>query len=400
MVQVISYDVENWNIDDKDYIVRELNNPRSFDEFDINVVDLRDDRIWICEEYSVTDAINIYSDLENIETIIKNSQKSNVVVILPQDITFKYSWDGECYENSIQFRSNLHLVNSSVSNISFIPLDLLIYENTTTKIKDNLYEAAFYFNCPWANILTKSSKSEKPTTVRLDDIIITTLDIDGKEKLKEFFYKVGLLEDKEVLPQWLQSFKFFDDSEQEKVISVSKVLIEEQMRKINKAEEILKKNNEYKSILYTNGDNLVGVVFKILQQILNYDLSKFIDEKKEDFLIKKENITFIGEIKGVTSNVKSANISQVEVHLQEYLDKVEDNENVKAILIINHQRNIDLKNRQPVHEKQIELAKRYESLIVETTTLIKIFEKYLRQELNSEDIEKMLIDNTGLLILD
>lgn len=400
MVQVISYDVENWNIDDKDYIVRELNNPRSFDEFDINVVDLRDDRIWICEEYSVTDAINIYSDLENIETIIKNSQKSNVVVILPQDITFKYSWDGECYENSIQFRSNLQLVNSSVLNISFIPLDLLIYENTTTKIKDNLYEAAFYFNCPWANILTKSSKSEKPTTVRLDDIIITTLDIDGKEKLKEFFYKVGLLEDKEVLPQWLQSFKFFDDSEQEKVISVSKVLIEEQMRKINKAEEILKKNNEYKSILYTNGDNLVGVVFKILQQILNYDLSKFIDEKKEDFLIKKENITFIGEIKGVTSNVKSANISQVEVHLQEYLDKVEDNENVKAILIINHQRNIDLKNRQPVHEKQIELAKRYESLIVETTTLIKIFEKYLRQELNSEDIEKMLIDNTGLLILD
>lgn len=400
MVQVISYDVENWNIDDKDYIVRELNNPRSFDEFDINVVDLRDDRIWICEEYNVTDAINIYSDLENIETIIKNSQKSNVVVILPQDITFKYSWDGECYGNSIQFRSNLQLVNSSVLNISFIPLDLLIYENTTTKIKDNLYEAAFYFNCPWANILTKSSKSEKPTTVRLDDIIITTLDIDGKEKLKEFFYKVGLLEDKEVLPQWLQSFKFFDDSEQEKVISVSKVLIEEQMRKINKAEEILKKNNEYKSILYTNGDNLVGVVFKILQQILNYDLSKFIDEKKEDFLIKKENITFIGEIKGVTSNVKSANISQVEVHLQEYLDKVEDNENVKAILIINHQRNIDLKNRQPVHEKQIELAKRYESLIVETTTLIKIFEKYLRQELNSEDIEKMLIDNTGLLILD
>ena len=400
MVQVISYDVENWNIDDKDYIVRELNNPRSFDEFDINVVDLRDDRIWICEEYNVTDAINIYSDLENIETIIKNSQKSNVVVILPQDITFKYSWDGEFYRNSIQFRSNLQLVNSSVLNISFIPLDLLIYENTTTKIKDNLYEAAFYFNCPWANILTKSSKSEKPTTVRLDDIIITTLDIDGKEKLKEFFYKVGLLEDKEVLPQWLQSFKFFDDSEQEKVISVSKVLIEEQMRKINKAEEILKKNNEYKSILYTNGDNLVGVVFKILQQILNYDLSKFIDEKKEDFLIKKENITFIGEIKGVTSNVKSANISQVEVHLQEYLDKVEDNENVKAILIINHQRNIDLKNRQPVHEKQIELAKRYESLIVETTTLIKIFEKYLRQELNSEDIEKMLIDNTGLLILD
>lgn len=401
MIQVISYDVKNWSIDDKEYIIRELNNPKSFDEFDINVIDLRDEKIWTCQEYSVINSINMYSDLKNIDTIISNCQKSNVVVILPQDITFKYYWNIDDYRYFTKLRNGLELVKSSISDIRFIPLDLLIYENTTTKIKESLYEASFYFSNFYGNVLTESNRSKKTTTIQIDKLIITTLDIDTEEKLKEFLYKVDLLEDKEVLPQWLESFKFFNDIEQEKIISDSKVVIEEQMKIINKAEEILKKNNEYKSILYTNGDNLVEVVFKILQQILNYDLSQFIDEKKEDFLIKKENITFIGEIKGVTSNVKSANISQLEVHLQEYLDEIEeDNENVKAILIINHQRNTELNSRQPVHEKQIKLAKRNESLIVETTTLIRIFEKYLRKELSSEDIEKILIDNTGLLTLD
>lgn len=402
MIQIISYDVEKWSINDKEYIIRDLCNPKSFDEFDINIIDLRDERIWICDQYSVVDSINMYSDLKNIDIIIRNSEKSNIVVILPQDIKFKYCWGGESYEYFVELRKGLEFVKSSISNIRFIPLDLLIYENTTTKIKNNLYEASFYFNCSWADILTKSNKSEKATTVKLNEIIMTTLNINSKEKLQGFLYKVGLLEDKVALPEWAQSFKFFDDVEQESVISESRLVIEERNRIINEAEKVLNKNNEYKSVLYTNGDNLVEVVFEILQQILNYDLSKFIDEKKEDFLIKKHNITFLGEIKGVTSNVKSEHISQLDVHLHGYLDSLDEgsNEVTKSILIINHQRNKPLDVRETVHETQIKLAERNGSLIIETITLLRIFEKYLREELDSEEIEKMLIDNTGLLTLD
>jgi len=37
----------------------------------------------------------------------------------------------------------------------------------------------------------------------------------------------------------------------------------------------LDKNNEYKSILYTQGDELVKVVFEIIEQMFGCDLSNF-----------------------------------------------------------------------------------------------------------------------------
>ena len=52
--------------------------------------------------------------------------------------------------------------------------------------------------------------------------------------------------------------------------------------------------------------------------MLKCNLSTFVDEKKEDFIIKKENITFVGEIKGINSNVGYNNISQAERHKSEY----------------------------------------------------------------------------------
>ena len=62
--------------------------------------------------------------------------------------------------------------------------------------------------------------------------------------------------------------------------------------------------------MYTNGEQLVEVVFDILESFFSYSLSEFKDEKKEDFLIKLDSVTFIGEIKGITSNVKSEHVSQ------------------------------------------------------------------------------------------
>ena len=54
---------------------------------------------------------------------------------------------------------------------------------------------------------------------------------------------------------------------------------------VTQAEGQLEENAKYKSILYTNGNELVRVVFEILESILDYDLSSFEDILKEDFLI-------------------------------------------------------------------------------------------------------------------
>lgn len=106
-------------------------------------------------------------------------------------------------------------------------------------------------------------------------------------------------------------------------------------------------------------------MFKILENIFELSLQDFIDDKHEDFLLKKGEHTFIGEIKGVTSNVKSEHISQLGVHVSQYNDKLQEEnkkENIISLLIINRERNKEIDDRTEIHENQIELAKKWKFL--------------------------------------
>jgi len=138
-----------------------------------------------------------------------------------------------------------------------------------------------------------------------------------------------------------------------------------------------------------------------LTKILEVDLTGFIDENKEDFLIEINGLVFIGEIKGTNDNVKSKHISQLDTHYQSFLEERTDIEesNTKALLIINHQKNKNPDERVSINEKQVTLAKRNKSYIIETTTLLKIFEKHLLGRLNKEKIIKLLFSGEGLLAL-
>ena len=162
----------------------------------------------------------------------------------------------------------------------------------------------------------------------------------------------------------------------------------------------LEKNFEYKSILYSTGDELVSVVLEILEDMLEYDLKDFVDEKKEDFLIKKDDVTFVGEIKGLSSAVQNKNVSQLEVHIQNYFDKLHEEgkeEKVKGLLIINHQRNKPLEERQEIHVHQKSLAVKYGSLIIETKTLLNLYEKYKLCEISKNECKNLFKENIGVL---
>ena len=152
--------------------------------------------------------------------------------------------------------------------------------------------------------------------------------------------------------------------------------------------------------MYETGDELAKVVMKILDDLLDNDSSKFVDEKKEDFLIKKDNITFVGEIKGISQAISNKNVSQLDVHVQNYFDKINEmniTENIKGLLIINHQRNKKISERNEVHQNQIDLAKRNNALIIETNVLLKLYEKYLKKKINTEDVIKLLSEKNGVL---
>lgn len=388
-----------------------LNAPQALDMYDINIIDLSYSHIWRCDISGGTD-VNKKQDFDSIKKMIQASQKAKIVYVFPQNL---YYYNGytfrqgkEHFYQKLQLKDHIDTV--LLHNIAYIfsyPInDLLFYENSVSEIRNSTYDSAFVFNrLPAVGFksLVVSKGNEKSTVVSHGRITLTTLNIlDDNKKLSDFLKECIIKEEREPIPEWLKTHSILDDEEQKRKIDECNEIITEATERIVVANSILKKNMEYKSILYENGDSLVKHVFWILEELLDYDLSDFIDEKKEDFLIQMPDITFIGEIKGVTSNVKSENISQVDVHYQGYMDKLREEgreENVKQLLIMNPLRKYPLENREPVHEIQIKLAERNDCLIITTEVLLQLFEKFRNKEVTTETIKDKFINEIGILDL-
>lgn len=385
-----------------------LSLPRSLDEFDVNIISLNDSNLWE-NNGDGYQHVNCFNDLKSVANMVKNRTKSIVVYVMPKNFTFYYrrvSVGADRYHYQFPIKDNIDTIWRTIINEVLYPKiesNILSFENTRTIIGDQEYTADFYCN-PYKgkNVLTKSKASEKATTILSGEkTFITTLDITQDYKLLiNFIQQVVLPKEKSPVPEWVHKIQFWDDNKQKETILKEKEVIEKAQADIELAEQKLEENAKYKSILYTNGDELVRVVFSILEKLLNCDLSDFVDQKKEDFLINKETCTFIGEIKGVTSNVRSEHVSQVEVHYQSYMDQLQEEkreEHVQQLLIINPFRTKPLSEREPIHEQQIALARRNGCLIIETNTLLHVYEKFLEGSLPSEKCVEVFSTATGIL---
>lgn len=405
-VQIITYKNELKNkFKDYDITYSTINSPQSFDEFDVNIVSLQNHEIWRNNSAN-TQNINCIDDFKSLQKIIQNSSNSNTIIFFPQNSIFSYNYypTQNRYAHHDELKNILYHLYDIINKM--IPQNIannwvLTYENTKTVINGKEYSAAFYFNTALEKNILFSKGGAKPTAICYTDrLFFSSLDLSIDDfSLKDFFTAIGIEQSEIQVPQWLVDLKCLDDEEQLEVVLENQQIIIEAKNKIDVAKEKLDANLKYKSILVTNGDELVSVVFDILEQILDYDLSEFEDEKREDFSIKKDGVTYIGEIKGITSNVRSEHISQLDVHYQTYMDKLQkDNivENVKSILIINPFRSKPLGERDEIHENQIKLAIRNGSLIITTEKLLKIYEMFLNGETTTEKILSVLSTNIGL----
>lgn len=405
-IQVINYEKAET---ENNIIFSTLSAPQSLDEFDVNIIDLSNVKIWY-NNGSAYKHTNCIKDFQSIKEMVINSESSIIVYVLPQNVDFHYNYQSKGIVNGkqqygydrIKLKDMLVALKECIlpQIHPFCKLDL-VYENTHTPIGNELVSAAFFFGGDFSTI-TESQKSKKPTTITTSEkILVTTLDIcSSTESVLAFTSFLFEKNKKQARPDWINSLVFNDDITQRERIRQQNQIIQDAEREIEKAKGILEENEKYKSILYTNGDELVSVVFDILEQMLQCDLSEFVDEKKEDFLIKKANYSLIGEIKGITSNVRSENVSQLETHYQGYRDKLQDEgreENVYSILIINPLRNKPLNEREPVHDIQIRLAERNGSLIIETKTLLTLFEMFLQGKLTTSVFETTITNTCGLL---
>lgn len=402
-IQVINYD-GNLLYQSKTIICRSLKYPRSLDEFDVNIVDLTSTGIWRNSNSSKSIIENL-NDFKSIKTMLLHSEKAKNILVMPRNISFYYYPSGS-NPRSILLKDMLEEVNSILNHIyPYRSKDYdLIFESTETTLNNKAFYADFYFSKK-NNSITKSDFSEKATTVCFDDgnLYLTTLNIAcDYSHLNIFLDFLFPSEEKELEPEWVKQISILDDIEKREIIKEAEEIIKEKETDIEESQKVLEKNSRYKSILYTNGDKLVEVVFDVLEQILDCDLSDFKDEKKEDFRIVKKNCTIIGEIKGTSSNIRRENISQLDNHYQTYLDKLDEegkSEKVYQLLIMNPLRNKPLDEREPVCEDQINLAKRNGSLIVTTKVLLALFEKFMNKELTTDQCLYLLTENTGLLTI-
>ena len=400
-------------ISDKLVTISNFKNLKALDNYDINIVDLSNELLWYHKGSYDIGLINDTNDLFAVKEMIATTIKSQIIYVYPMNYNYYYCYmynsqnQRTMYNKSMQIKEMINN-NDCIKYIgkyiySTDAISHLIFEPTKTRVGDKEYPADFHFV---GNIgledATKSVRSEKVTTIKYNNnLYITTLDFCKTiEDINNFVNSLFFEKVNDETPEWVKEYNFGNDKEERELISKNTEKIEALQKSINDAEKQLELNNRYKSILFTNGNQLVEVVFEILQYILECDLSNFVDEKREDFLIEKDKKIFIGEIKGVSTNVKNPHISQLDVHYQTYIEDMQDDnliDSVHPILIINPLRTIELSKRDSIHEKQIKLACDRGSLIIETVTLLKIFELYQEKKLTTEQIIKVLTTKTGLL---
>lgn len=375
-----------------------IDSPKSFDTFDVNIIDLNSREIWRNKNDN-TRKINEINDFKNLNDMIKHSVKCKIIIVIPQNLVFSYDY----YRNEYyKFEQLKNIIKTDFKNIFSEYLGIngisLSYENNETLIGNLKIKSAFYFRDHGFEVLTKSIGSNKDTTIKYnkENLIITTLHISNYDEIISFLKELRLIDSINDLPEWVKAYNFYNDDNLKKSNKEIDGKIEQLQLEKNKNISLIEKNNYYKSILISSGDDLVKTVFDILGKILDQNFEDFTDKKREDFRFEYNNTLFIGEIKGVNENVKNKHISQLDNHLDD-LEYDEVKFTPKKLLIINHQRKSPLVERAEVDPKQIDKAIRDDVLIIETITLLKLYEKFLNDEITKEEVYEIFRDKTGLL---
>ena len=417
MIQVITGNAKSNRMfmefkESNEYTLSDFKEPKVFDDFELNILDLSFRDLWKYDDINIKD-INMSKDLKHYYRMIKNNKNTKILIILPQNISFKYYLtylDGpekEYYKN--EDLKNLtgfitQKILEDVYNYNFI----LNFGKNSIKLNELNIKADFYFDekeIKEGQKILKSDKSNKLTTIKVDEnIYFTTLNLmKSREVLEAFLEKTNILnksnEEKE--PEWFKDIKILDDEDIENEVSK----IEEKITKLQKAKENklikLEENKEIKSVLYQTDKKLQKIAIKMLDEMLEYEDKEFIDEMEEDYRICKGENTFLIETKGLLRNVNGNDINKTDGHVQIYIDKLEeegkdqDKEKVKGIFIVATQRNRKIEERDKTPERQIKLAERNEILIIRTEQLLKLYEDFINKNIKTQKIIELFKTQIG-----
>ncbi|WP_271400686.1 hypothetical protein [Salinicoccus roseus] len=377
-----------------------------FKLYDLNILDFRAPSFWSFIKNNTSNStsqiaflnkhILMQSNLQNVM-----SKKALIFVILPQNIEIPFGerkgvdrWLKGKYESSLELRRMINEISAFFSAVFRIEVDM-DYKSYEYDIQGENIKADFYIKNSETNYNVIKKANNRIIAFNYNNFIFTTLNVTKETQLSKILGDLNIIsEPNSDVPSWFKEVKMFDDLDLVARIHQNKLTIKENLEENEKLNNKLKTNERYKSILYKSGEPLVQQVVDILEKLFEKKFGTFIDEKKEDFLFEHGDDKFIIEIKGVNSNVKSSNISQLDRHYLNYLEandvSKEESQNIYKLLIINHQKNKKLNDRAEVHKNQIHDAeKKYEVLIVDAITLLKLLELKFNDEIDANKVAEM-----------
>ncbi len=384
-IQIITYPpiiVSNFS----NLTVSRFNGFYALDSFDYNLIRLNSDKLL--DYSSSNDRFNNENDFQSLKTNLNDSDDCMIIVALPQNLKNSYGRE---------LKNSLNIIYTHIRKFYSLPDFQLIFGKNNTEIEDKNFSADFYLSefSDDCEIITKN-KNGNVTTIQHDNIVYKTLDFKNEDEINCFIKVIEEFNDDVEEPNWFKDVEMFDDVEKKQLIELNTNKINELKSKNEVAKNKLTENNKYKSILYKKSKPLEDGVRLILQDLLNYNLSDFEDIGEEDFLIEFDNVTFIGEIKGVKKNITNNHLSELDIHFTRRQDKIE-NENLQPILVANRFLERPPQEREPVNHKQIEWAKnKYKCLIIDSYELLKLYEKFKNGDIKTEEIIRRFDEEIGL----
>ncbi|WP_107690867.1 hypothetical protein [Campylobacter concisus] len=392
-IQIISYStIFKINDSHMSCTISTFEHPKSFDEFDINVIDLNSPNLWsFSPEYQkCTEAVY---HLKTLKEIMENSKKSMSIILMPANTKVSLLRSGGLTAQTILIKDIIKQINYELCELT-LSYARLRYEISTTTIDEQDFYSDFVFDDVDYETI-KRSNGGKSTIIKYNERLYSTTLL-----IKNTANDLGILISfilsrfkKSDIPDWFNSLEYFDDA----ALKNKRSELLDMYRQIKNIDRQIDENNKFKSILYSTGDELVGVVKEILVDIFKLTDSHFTDVKKEDFRFEFEDVNFMVEIKGINTNIKNSNIAQCKKHVADLIaeDDTKSPGNVKGLLIVNPQRDIEPGKREPIHANQISYAKSEGILIITTLELLKLYQAYTKDEVVSNKCFETFKNNVG-----
>lgn len=406
MIQIIANDIRKYNnFSNKTFLLSRIDEFQSFDNYDITVIDISDNSLWHSNSGSIQ-SINQYMDLRTISSAIAKSEKSNIVIVFPQNIDYRYCYNnvngGYSKRQKIKDMKKIFIdiINTNLTNMNLLNLN---FGKSYAKIKNFKIKADFSFlNVAEKDVKIKADNGNDIVAIQKDKVVLTTLELNTEDEFMEFLKLIfpHSFDKATSTPDWIDDINFYTDIKCKEEIDKIEQKIKKLEENKKELEKIMLKNSEYKSILYETGDVLSKQINNMLAEIFEYDISQFKDTYEEDGLIKLEDITFIIETKGLNNEILGRNVSDASNHLIMYEDKLEEEkiiENTKCLFIVAYERNKKVQERVKIKDRLEIIAKANNTLIVDTREFLKIFEDFLNKKIDKEEIKKIFKNAIGVL---